>query len=220
MPVEADTLEQKLKQRSNEEWLAALGGGDEGSLAAISELGGYLHRALSKVLRGHRSLTADDLADLTQEALLRLVEHVDTFRGDSAFTTWATAVATRVAFTELRKRRVREDGQRTFASDRSHAGDDRFPRSAPPADEELSREQLLAALERAIDSELTERQRAAIVAELSGVPTIEVARQLGTNQNALYKLTHDARKRLRTALLDAGYTPESIHEHVAGGSER
>ena len=40
---------------------------------------------------------------------------------------------------------------------------------------------------------------------------IEIAERMNTTQNALYKLTHDARKKLRQALLDAGFTAESLH---------
>ena len=55
-----------------------------------------------------------------------------------------------------------------------------------------------------------------IVAELQGIPTIEIAEHLGTNQNALYKLGHDARRKLRAALNDAGFTGEHIHDAVGG----
>ena len=48
-----------------------------------------------------------------------------------------------------------------------------------------------------IRSELTEKQRTALLAELKGMPQDEIAKHLGSNRNALYKLTHDARRRLK-----------------------
>jgi DNA-directed RNA polymerase specialized sigma24 family protein len=53
-------------------------------------------------------------------------------------------------------------------------------------------------------------QREALLAELQRMPQDEIARQLGSNRNALHKLTHDARKRLRQGLETAGFTAEDI----------
>ena len=73
-----------------------------------------------------------------------------------------------------------------------------------PADPHLTSEQLalqntvLGELRRIIDEELTDRQREAVVAVLlEEMPISEVASRMGANQNALYKLLHDARKKLK-----------------------
>ena len=84
----------------------------------------------------------------------------------------------------------------------------------------MAHDQLLRALTRAIDNELTDRQKIAIMAELRGVPTVEIARQLQTNQNALYKLVHDGRKKLRKALVAAGFSAEFLHDYSGGGSQQ
>lgn len=201
------------RKRSNEEWLAALRGRDG---PVVEELGSYLRRVLARILRPRR-LSEDDLSDLTQEGLLRILEKLDSFRGDSAFTTWATAVATRVAFTQLRRQGVRERGRTDFDEARVDALSLERPRPALQ-DDVLSRGHLLAELERAMATALTERQRIAVVAELRGVPTVELAERLGTNPNALYKLHHDARKKLRSALVEAGFTAEDIRQHVTEAS--
>ena len=41
---------------------------------------------------------------------------------------------------------------------------------------------------------------------LKGMPLAEAARQLGTDRNALYKLLHDARLRLKRRLAREGLT--------------
>jgi RNA polymerase sigma-70 factor (ECF subfamily) len=52
---------------------------------------------------------------------------------------------------------------------------------------------------------LTERQYRALEAvALRGVPLEVVAEQMGTNRNALYKLVHDARRKLRAHLETQG----------------
>lgn len=48
------------------------------------------------------------MEDFAQEAAIRVLSRLDGFRGDSRFTTWAVAVAVRVAFTELRRARWRD----------------------------------------------------------------------------------------------------------------
>ena len=68
-----------------------------------------------------------------------------------------------------------------------------------------------------INEELSERQRAALVALMvEGVPMDVVADRLGTNRNALYKLLHDARKRLRSRLEDRGYNIETLLNDLSG----
>ena len=56
-----------------------------------------------------------------------------------------------------------------------------------------------------IHNELTEKQRTVLLAELKGMPQGEIAQHLNSNRNAVYKLAHDARKRLRRGLEAAGY---------------
>ena len=65
---------------------------------------------------------------------------------------------------------------------------------------------LLAALRRAVDTELTPRQRQIFVAiVLNEVPLDALAARLGSNRNALYKVLFDARRKLRAALAAKGY---------------
>ncbi len=59
--------------------------------------------------------------------------------------------------------------------------------------------------------ELTERQRQALVAvTINGMPLEEAARCMGTNRNALYKLLHEARKRLKERLVAEGLSPQDV----------
>ena len=63
---------------------------------------------------------------------------------------------------------------------------------------------------RVIDEELSERQQTALVAELRGMPQEEIGRRLGINRNAVYKLGHDARKKLKRGLEASGFDAEQI----------
>ena len=65
---------------------------------------------------------------------------------------------------------------------------------------------LVAALRRAVDTELTARQREVFVAlVVNDVPLDALAVRFGSNRNAVYKMMFDARRKLRAALAANGY---------------
>ena len=65
---------------------------------------------------------------------------------------------------------------------------------------------LLAALRRAVDTELSPRQRQVFVAiVVNAVPLDTLVIALGSNRNAIYKTMFDARRKLRAALAANGY---------------
>jgi RNA polymerase sigma-70 factor (ECF subfamily) len=69
---------------------------------------------------------------------------------------------------------------------------------------------IVAEFRRFIDEELTDRQRTALLAALGGMPLEAVADRMGTNRNALYKLLHDARKRLKRRMLAEMLSPQDV----------
>ena len=50
------------------------------------------------------------------------------------------------------------------------------------------------------------------------MPSARIVEELNTNPNALYKLYHDARKKLREALLARGFSEEDVRAATAGAS--
>ena len=82
--------------------------------------------------------------------------------------------------------------------------------SAGPEKQAVQR-QVLSTLRQLIATELTDKQRQALVAvRIHGMPMEEVAHRMGTNRNALYKLLHDARQRLKNRLLTKGLTTQEV----------
>jgi RNA polymerase sigma-70 factor (ECF subfamily) len=69
---------------------------------------------------------------------------------------------------------------------------------------------IMAAFRRFVDEELTEKQRTALLAAMGGMPLEEVARRVGTNRNALYKVLHDARKRLKKRMMTESLAPQDV----------
>jgi RNA polymerase sigma-70 factor (ECF subfamily) len=201
--------------RDNETWLAHLGGAGPDKRAALSDLRESLLRGLRRALSRRASARDELLEDVVQDALVRILERLPQFEGRSRFLTWAMSVAIRVAMSELRHRRWKD-----VSLDEVVADGDPTPRRAivdeHGPDARSEREAILAAMHEMIRNGLTTKQREALLAELRGMPQDEIARHLGSNRNAVYKLTHDARKRLKRGLEAAGFTAEDVGAAFAG----
>ncbi len=197
--------------RTNEEWLAALRGSEQA--VALEDLRGFLTRGLGYALSGRPNVRDADIQDFVQDALLRILAALDSFRGESRFLTWAQKIAVHVAFTELRRRRWRDVSLEAVSPG---TGDTDFvpetlAEQGDGPEQQAIQNDLLHAIRRIIAEELTGKQRQALVAILIyGMPPEEVARRMDTNRNAIYKLLHDARKRLRARMAAEGMSPEDV----------
>jgi len=205
-----------MATRTNEAWLSDLRAEGEIRSTAIEDLRAIIYKGLPYALS--RWLSPDQpqfnslVEEVTQETLLRVLDQLGTFEGRSQFTTWVHKIAVRIALTELRRKRWRDS-----SLDELTENEDIPPPSGLLADPQASpetsaeRTDMLERVRRIIDEELTERQRQALL--LLGVqdmPMEEAARKLKTNRNALYKLLHDARLRLRTRLATEEIAPYEV----------
>ena len=200
-------------ERTNEEWLTDLQSADKAT--AIADLRAQLVKGLRYTLYSRVDTAVEPLAeDFAQDALLKILDNLDTFRGESKFLTWAQKIAVRVAFTEMRRKRWTDHSleELTTAPDGISLFEPSFMADENPSPEDrTSQKGLLLLVNRLITEELTERQREAMtLLMLKGLPMDFVAEQMDTNRNALYKLMHDARVRLKERLEAEGLTPEDI----------
>lgn len=201
--------------RTNEDWQRDLRAGGAAQEAALQDLRRYLLRALPASLRRHGEVPEDLVEDVVQESLVRTLASLGQFEGRSRFTTWATTIAARVAMTELRRRRWKDV---SLDDTKSHLHVDWDAAADPGADPEAraARRGIVRALRLLLETGLSDRQRLAIVAELRGMPQQEIADRLGLERNAVYKLTHDARKKLRRGLEQAGFDAAAIRSAFEG----
>ena len=195
-------------------WLSALTRTGPAREAALTRLHELLVRIAHAELRRRGpqpQITGPELDDLAYQAaadaLLAITGKLGQFRGESRFTTWAYKF---VVF-EVSAKLGRHFWRRPMVPLGSEVWErlpDRF--GFDPAQESEWRD-LLAALRRAVDEELTPRQREVFVAiVVNDVPLDALAIQLGSNRNAIYKMVFDARRKLRAALAANGYLdPES-----------
>jgi RNA polymerase sigma-70 factor, ECF subfamily len=197
-----------MQERTNEQWLTELRGPDPNE--ALADLYEVLLRGLRAALGGRADGVDANIEDFAQEALIKIMSNLDSFRGESRFTTWAKKIAMNVALTELKRRRWQNVSLQDLLARRTATGRGLADPQLTP-EQEAFQNMVLAKLRGIIDEELTDRQREAVVAViLEGMPIAEVARRMGTNQNALYKLLHDARKKLKLRMEAAGLSPQEV----------
>jgi len=203
-----------MTTRTNEAWLSDLRSSGQTREDALEDLRSVIQKGLPYALS--RWLSPDQpqfnslVEEVTQETLLRVLDQLGTFEGRSQFTTWVHKIAVRIALTELRRKRWRD-----ASLDELTENEDVPPPPGlladPQAGPETSAERadMMVRVRRIIDEELTERQRQALLMlGVQDMPMEDAARKLKTNRNALYKLLHDARLRLKNRL-----SMEDINAH-------
>lgn len=202
--------------RTNREWIMALGNPGPRQEAALSDLRAVitarLPYALSKYLSPSDPAFDSLVENMAQETLLRVLEKLDTFEGRSKLTTWAQKIAIRLALTELRRKRWEDVSLEGLVDPGENL--DRLGVMADDARgpaERTEQADLIDRVMRIIREELTDKQRKAMMATaIHGVPISVVADKMGTNRNALYKLLHDARLRLKQRMALEGLSPEEV----------
>lgn len=202
-----------MRERTNEEWLSELQ--DIGKREdALADLRAILLRGLQRGLTDYVRTSGPEFQplaeDFTQEALLKVLANLQTFKGNSKFTTWAHKIAIRVALTELRRARWKNRSLDEMTSDET-------PYTFMPTDQKRRPDEvteqgdLVQKVLSIIREELTDKQREAMeLVPMGGLPIEVAARQMGMKRNAMYKLIHDARVKLKTRLEEEGMSSADI----------
>jgi RNA polymerase sigma-70 factor, ECF subfamily len=201
-------VESPRPDTESREWLSALQSDGRERDEAVARLHDLLLRAARfEVDRRRASLPHlrggdfDDLAmQSADDALVAVLAKLDTYRGESRFTTWAYKFALLEAAVKLRRRAWQ--GRELPLEPEAWP---LFPTSAGSPQATAEQGELIDGLHRAIATELTQHQREVLVAiALNGVPIDVLAERLDTTRGALYKTLHDARGKLRAHLAARG----------------
>ena len=143
----------------------------------------------------------DDLAhQAAGDAMLAILGKLETYRGDSRFSTWAYKFALLEAAVKLRRRAWQ--GREVPLEPEDWSG---FATGGDSPVSQAEGREVLDVIGKAIESELSAHQREVLVAvALNGVPIDVLAERLGSTRGALYKTIHDARAKLRDHLSGEG----------------
>jgi RNA polymerase sigma factor (sigma-70 family) len=201
----------------NPDWPSRLrNSATQGRDQAIEELRTYLVCGLARSL-AHRYGGRVDVEDVAQLAILKILSSLDSFRGRSKFETWAMSVAVRIGISELRRSYYRTVSLGALTSNDGVQFD--LPDKKSPGETNQEEQQsLFTLLQTLIDDALSDRQRIAIRGTLAGLSVEVIAERLNSNRNAVYKLVHDARLRLRHGFEEAGVTAEDILTLLSRGA--
>jgi RNA polymerase sigma-70 factor (ECF subfamily) len=174
---------------------------------ATAKLHDVLRRAATYELHRRRGpLSGQEFDDVAQQcaddAMLKILARIDDYEGLSRFTTWAY----KFVIFEVSTKAARHAWRHHPPGDEDPVWDQLPDTVAPRPGDQAERREQLAALVRAIDEDLTSRQREVFVAiALNDAPIDVLALQLDSNRNAIYKNLFDARRRLRASLAAAGH---------------
>jgi RNA polymerase sigma-70 factor (ECF subfamily) len=164
----------------------------------------------------------DDAAELAQDVLVKLVQHIEDFRGEAKLSTWLTRVAMNACISHLRKAKLRttvsldlppgswggasgSDSDRSGLGSRLDAAD--HGRAEPTPDRRVEQEEDLGRLRAAL-GELDPDHRAVIVLrDLEQLDYAGIAEALelpvGTVKSRLFR----AREALRDKLVESTASP-------------
>lgn len=203
--------------RTNEEWLHDLHASGEIQNAAIADLRDLLLRAalyfFSRNLSDFEGSQGDEISqraeDCAQDALIAVMNHLKDFRGDSKFSTWAYKFAINIALMAARRERWKGVSLDQLAS----SGEDNFFEAAladtsdgSAPEESAMQDEVRRVIQEVIRDDLTDKQRRVLSMMIfHEVPLDEVVRYLGSNRNAVYKMLHDARRKLKSGLQARGF---------------
>ncbi len=202
-------LDSRRPDAESRGWVDALSGAGPRHEEAVAALHALLLRAARFEVARRGNGQSDDRDDLAtqaaDDALMAIMRKLPSYRGDSRFTTWAYKFALLEAGVKVRRRAWQGREVPLEAEGWARLAD---PRAAPDADAESA--ELIAAVRDGIAEALTPHQRTVLVAlTLNDVPIDVLAERLATTRGALYKTLHDARRKLRGRLAEAGLALES-----------
>jgi len=188
-----------------DDWVGRLKSSGEPRDQAITELRQILMRGLTATCR-NRYDSRVQAEDVVQDALIKILDKLDTFEGRSKFTTWAMTIAVRIAISEMRRKHFKDVSIESLVGDGMQF--EPVAEQEPTGDEEKNA--LVTKLKELIEANLSAKQRDAVHALLHGMPVEVFAEKTGSNRNAVYKLVHDARVKLRQGFEQAGFQAEDI----------
>ena len=142
---------------------------------------------------------SEDARDVSQEAFIRLYQVAGTFQGRAKFSTWFYRILVNLCLDHQRRHRWWRHLVAHGSSDDGGGMLERQPASEPTAMEMMVKDEARGHLWAAVDR-LSPRQRAAVVLQLEGLPTGEIAATLGCSEPTVRVHLHRALTTLKKTM--------------------
>lgn len=171
----------------------------KGEIAAFEALvSAYERRVYSLALRSTGS--EDDAADITQEVFLRAYRSLDTFRGDSGFSTWLYRITSNLCVDLARKK----NSTPTEPLDEEAMGRVPETRSEHRPEEALASSELRRELDIALSMVSEEHRKIVILRDVAGMTYADIAAALSIEEGTVKSRLARARAALRKILIERG----------------
>ena len=185
-----------------------------GELDAFEELvRRYEKRVYAIALRSAGS--PEDAADITQDVFLRAWRSIESFRGDSGFSTWLFRITMNICVDHARHRQTQPQ---TMALTNDEDEERPIHDTAPTPEEYLDNSELGRELATALDEVSEKHRRIVLLRDVSGMSYTEIAEILEISEGTVKSRLARARIALRKVLLKRGnILPPASSNQVKGG---
>ena len=197
LPIDRDVSAPPVLSLSDEDLMDRVAQDDEKAFTAlVRRFQGRVINLVSRVLNDREC--ADDLA---QEVFVRVYVHRRNYRHGAKFSTWLFTIAANLAKNEIR-RRVRKRNWFSLDALQEMLSDSAFQLADPAEGREssLEREQLQAAVGRAIATVPEKYRLALVLRDIEGLPYEEIAQVLGIPGGTVRSRINRARGMLKRKL--------------------
>lgn len=188
-----------------------------GDLHAFEELVRlYEKRVYAVALRSSGS--PEDAADITQEVFLRAWRSIESFRGDSGFSTWLFRITMNLCVDFARHKHAQPQTQPLVIGEED--SERPIPDTAPTPEEHLDNRELGRELAAALDEVSEEHRRIVLLRDVSGLSYTEIAEVLEISEGTVKSRLSRARIALRTILQKRGnLLPSAASNDMKGGGD-
>lgn len=171
-----------------------------GELEAFEELvRRYEKRVYAVALRS--SGCPEDAADIVQEVFLRAWRSIESFRGDSGFSTWLFRITMNLCVDHARHKQTQPQTQPIVTEEETERP---LPDPGPTPEEHLENSELGRELAAALDEISEEHRRIVLLRDVSGLSYTEIAEVLEISEGTVKSRLSRARIALRKVLLQRG----------------
>lgn len=150
----------------------------------------------------------DDAFDCTQDIFLRVYKTMDSFRGESAFSTWLYRVAVNICKDFLRKRGQRYKNEIPLFTEAPENSEEFVPLDIPDMryapETHAEKMALREALQGAIDRLSPEHREILLMREILGLTYQQIAESLSIEEGTVKSRIARAREQMRTRLVKDG----------------
>lgn len=206
-----------MKERDNEQWISQLTSKPQNRDSALKDLRDFMLTGLRASFGSRSTINTAELEDYIQESIERILKNLHTFRGDAKFTTWCMKIAVNLTLSDLRRKRWENISLDSLPMPDKFISKHSVINILDGPERRAVKKELVNTVRRIVSHDLTDNQQRAMGLILfHGVPLQEIAATMGMKRGALYKLLHEARKKIKERLISSGLSEEDIREIIRG----